>query len=322
MRTSNHYNVIIIGAGPAGVGAAIALAKSGIKSIILIERSDQVGGVPLLYKKKSGGVRTFMRWSLGGIPVYGEQYANTLRNKLAKTDVEVWLKTQVLKIDAGDKQVTLVNPDKGQIRLTADAVIMACGSREKTIAERGWVTGARPMPVYYTKQLLQMMDGAGKLPMLKPLIIGSDVIAYAGAAKLKVAGAANAVIVDMRKNPECPLHERLYFRLRCNPSFRGFNVKELSITGKNATTGVQVANEHIDGDGIIVSGDLIPNSELALMGDLKVKLPSREPNVDHEQQLSEPGWFAAGNMLGGFHGAEWCYNNGKRVARSVAQYIS
>ena len=132
MKSTNHFRVVIIGAGPAGIGAAIALSKQGITTVALIERSDNIGGVPSLYKKKKGGVRTFIRWSRGGIPVFGEEYANFLKKKLAKTDVEVWLNSQVLKIEASKKEITLMNPDKGEISFTADAVIMACGSREKT----------------------------------------------------------------------------------------------------------------------------------------------------------------------------------------------
>ncbi|MEN8251530.1 MAG: FAD-dependent oxidoreductase [Bacteroidota bacterium] len=321
-NSKSHYSVIIIGAGPSGIGTAIALSKSGVSSIALIERDDKIGGVPTLYKKKSGGVPTFMRWSRGGIPVYGEQYAKTLSDKLEKTDVEVWLRSQVIKIEANAKKITLVNPNDGQISLTADAIVMASGSREKTIAERGWITGSRPTPVYFTKQLLQMLDDKDQLPMRNPIIIGSDVLAYAASAKLKTAGASNAVIIDKRSSPACPFHERLFFKLWSRPSFHGFNGNAISITGTKSTTGIQADNEHINGDGIIVSGDLIPNSELALIGKLKVNLITRVPDVDNNQQLSEPGWFTAGNMLGGFHSADWCYNNGKRVARSVVNYIS
>ena len=51
MKSTNHFRVVIIGAGPAGIGAAIALSKQGITTVALIERSDNIGGVPYLYKK-------------------------------------------------------------------------------------------------------------------------------------------------------------------------------------------------------------------------------------------------------------------------------
>ena len=324
MNSTKHFRVVIIGAGPAGIGAAIALSSLGIKSIALVERSDKIGGIPSLYKKKTGGVRTFIRWSRGGIPVFGEEYANSLKRKLAKTDVKIWLQSQVLEIEANEKKIIFVNPVKGIMSLTADAVIMACGSREKTLSERGWLTGSRPIRVFFTKQLLQLIDGNDLLPMHNPVIIGSDLIAYAAAAKLKYAGSQEAIIVDNGRGPKCSYFERLYFRQWTQPSFRSSAFKSVEVVGSKTASGIRLSKDGnlIPCDGIVVCGELIPNSELALQGLLKVELPSRKPIVGRYYQLSKPGWFAAGNMLGGYHGAEWCYFNGRRVARAVKNYFS
>ena len=324
MNSTKHFRVVIIGAGPAGIGAAIALSSLGIKSIALVERSDKIGGIPSLYKKKTGGVRTFIRWSRGGIPVFGEEYANSLKRKLAKTDVKIWLQSQVLEIEANEKKIIFVNTVKGIMSLTADAVIMACGSREKTLSERGWLTGSRPIRVFFTKQLLQLIDGNDLLPMHNPVIIGSDLIAYAAAAKLKSAGSMEAIIVDNGRGPKCSYFERLYFRQWTQPSFRSSAFKSVEVVGSKTASGIRLSKDGklIPCDGIVVCGELIPNSELALQGLLKVELPSRKPVVGRNYQLSKPGWFAAGNMLGGYHGAGWCYFNGWRVARAVKNYFS
>ena len=208
--------------------------------------------------------------------------------------------------------------------LTADAVIMACGSREKTLSERGWLTGSRPIRVFFTKQLLQLIDGNDLLPMHNPVIIGSDLIAYAAAAKLKSAGSLEAIIVDNGRGPKCSYVERLYFRQWTQPSFRSSAFKSVEVVGSKTASGIRLSKDSnlIPCDGIGVCGELIPNSELALQGLLKVELPSRKPIVGRYYQLSKPGWFAAGNMLGGYHGAEWCYFNGRRVARAVKNYFS
>ncbi len=324
MSPITHFKVVIIGAGPAGIGAAIALSKRGIKSIALVERSDKIGGIPALYKVKKGGVRTFIRWSRGGIPVFGEEYARWLSLQLAKTEAQVWLQSQVIEIEAKEKKIILVNPDEGRMILTADAIIMACGAREETAAERGWLMGSRPMRVFFTKHLLQLIDGNGLLPMRNPVIIGSDLIAYAAAAKLKAAGSENAVMVDNRHSPQCSFFERIYFRRWSNPKFRGIAAKSVEVVGSGTASGIRLSkeNEFVPCDGIVVCGELIPNSELALLGNLKVDLPTRKPIVAQGFQLSESGWFAAGNMLGGFHGAEWCYFNGQRVARAVNKFLS
>ncbi len=324
MSSDTHFQVIVIGGGPAGVGAATKLSKRGINSVAVIERSDKIGGIPALYKTKKGGVRTFVRWSRGGMPVFGDAYARWLSAHLEKTDVRVWLNSQVTEIDAKDKKIVLVNPDEGRLTLTADAIIMACGAREETAAERGWVSGSRPIRVYFTKQLLQLIDGNGLSPMRNPVIIGSDLIAYAAAAKLKAAGSENAVIVDNRNRPRCSVFERLYFRLWSNPEFRGMETKSVEVVGTGVASGIKFSegSDVIPCDGIVVCGELIPNSELALMGKLRVDLETRKPVVASGFRLSEPGWFIAGNMLGGFHGAEWCFFNGRRVARVVSDYLS
>lgn len=324
MDIKNQYTVIIIGAGPAGVGTAVALWNRGIKSIALIERSDKIGGIPSLYKKKPGGVRTFIRWSRGGIPIFGEEYAKWLRKKIGKTGIQVWLQSQVLEINAKNKQIILVNPINGEVKLSADAIIMACGSREETPSERGWLAGGRPMRVFFTKQLLHLIDGNDLLPMRNPIIIGSDLIAYAAAAKLKSAGSREAIIIDNNPGPKCSWMERLYFRLWSKPHYRSAAFKAVEVVGSKKAIGIKLTqgDEVIPCDGIVICGELIPNSELALQGELKVDLPSRIPVVKNKYQLSKPGWFVAGNMLGGFHGAEWCYYNGWFVARSVKNFLS
>ena len=95
------------------------------------------------------------------------------------------------------------------------------------------------------------------------------------------------------------------------------------MVGSGAVTGIRLSNgDFIKCDGIAICGELVPNSELALTADLKVELPSRKPVVGADYQLSEAGWYATGNFLGGFHGAEWCYYNGLKVGRKVVGYLS
>lgn len=321
MNSAKHYKVIIIGAGPAGIGAAVKLSKCGVNSIAVIERNEKIGGIPSLYKKKNGGVKTFMRWSKGGIPTFGSDYAACLEQKLLKTGAEIQLQSQVISIDSKKKSITYVNSVDGKVEITADAIIMACGSREKTQAERGWLAGSRPAKVLFTKQLLNLLDGKEILPFKNPVIIGSDLIAYAAAAKLKNAGTSNPIIVDRYRSPQCSFFERLYFRAWSNPNYQGIDIKSVEIMGKKVASGVKLGDKAISCDGIVICGELIPNSELALLGNLHTDTLSRIPVVTNNFELSEPGWFAAGNLLGGFHGAEWCYYNGSKAAKKVIKYI-
>jgi NADPH-dependent 2,4-dienoyl-CoA reductase/sulfur reductase-like enzyme len=317
---SVQVKVAIIGAGPAGIGAAIELAKHGIKPLLVIERREETGGTPALYKNTQHSLATFAAWSRGRM-LPGEVYAQNLRDKLAAYDVRIRTRSQVLEIEATEKRLTFVNPEDGYSQLTAEAVIMACGAREKSLSERGWVSGSRPVRVFFSKHLPELF-GNGDFPALKnPLIIGSDLIAYAAAAKLKAAVGSESILIDTPDRPRCSLPERIYFLRWGKATYKGA-VNHLEIIGNHQPTAVKSGGEEsIPCDGIIVSGELVPNSELALLGNLQVQLPSRRPVLKAGHQLSAAGWFAAGNILGGFHGAEWCYFNGRRVGKAVVKYL-
>ena len=322
MNSENKFNVAVIGAGPAGIGTALGLAKRGIKSVLLVERSDDIGGIPFVYKKKNGGIPTFINWIRGRV-IFGEDYAGWLNNRLSNTDTQIWLSSKVVRIDTENKTITLVNSEKGTVDITANAIVLACGAREKSAVEFGWLSGARSGRTFFSKNLLELIDHHDKLPMREPVVIGSDLNAYAIAAKLKTAGASRVDIVDARHRPKSPVFSRLYFRRwKSNPKFYG-RIKSVTFNGNGAPSAIILDNgTSIPCDGIVLSGDLIPNSELALLAQIKMEIASRKPIVNSNYQLSNSAFFAAGNILGGFHGAEWCYFNGLKVAKKVADYVS
>lgn len=319
MHSDNHARVAIVGSGPAGIGAAIELAGKGLGPIVLIERNPSVGGIPAKYRQED--IRTFVQWTKARM-ISGKRFVDQMVEKMEVTDTRIWNECQVLEVDSKGKALTLVDPQRGKFNLTADAVILACGAREKTLAERGWIGGSRAARVYFTHQLLELLDQNKLLPCKSPVIIGSDLIAYAAAAKLKNAGADSITMIDNTASPRCSIFERVYFKRWVNPSWQG-RVKIANITGNGTiditmTTGQSKA---IECDGVFVCGELVSNSELVLLGDLAVDNHSRRPVVISGHQLSAPGWFVAGNMLGGFHGAQWCYFDGVRTGKAVNKYL-
>ena len=86
MSGGQHFKVAIIGGGPAGIGVAVGLAKRGIGPVVLIERRAEVGGTPMGYRKKPGGVPTFVEWTRGRV-VFGEELAGRMAKRLAKSNL-------------------------------------------------------------------------------------------------------------------------------------------------------------------------------------------------------------------------------------------
>ncbi len=319
-KATKHVRVIIVGAGPAGMGTAIHLAVKGIRPVLLLDREKQVGGIPALYRKRARAIPSFVSRAHARI-VVGEEFAARIEARLAATDVEVRLNSLVTEIHSTERRITVVSPAQGKVDISADALVLACGAREKSAAERGWVTGSRPAKVFFARQLFDVMDTRNMLPLRRPIIAGSDLLSYAAAAKLGNAGAERSVLVDQHRRPECNLLSRLYFAIWARPKWRG-SVREMQVKGRDTVQGIKVSEQDsLAADGVILSGDLVPNTELALLGGLNVHRRLRLLEIDQEDHLSSSGWFAAGNMLGASHGGQRCYDNGRKVAKSVLKYL-
>jgi glycerol-3-phosphate dehydrogenase len=314
-----HYRVVIIGAGPAGIGTAVGLAKAGIAPVLLIDRAAETGGIPAKYEAKPGGVPTFIVWTRGRV-LFGKQFVDVLRRELNQTNTETWLECQVIAVNRSTKSLSVVGPQLGRAEIQSDAVVMACGARERTSSERGWIVGHRGTRQFFTMQLLQLLDGCQALPLERPAIIGSDLIAYSAAAKLRAAGSQEAIMLDKRSRPATRLWERLYFGRWSHPLWQ--SVSDVLAIPAASPTGLYIGSDQTDCDGVVLSGELLPNSELAIAAGLAVTQPNRIPVRRGRHELSEPGWFVAGAELGGFHGAEWCYRNGRQAAHSVTRYLS
>ena len=88
----DKYDVVIIGGGPAGMGAGIECAKTGAKTLI-IERENRLGGILNQCIHNGFGLHYFKE------ELTGPEYANRFEKLLCDTNVDVMLNTFVTKID-------------------------------------------------------------------------------------------------------------------------------------------------------------------------------------------------------------------------------
>ena len=72
VREGGHYDVIVVGSGPSGMGAAIAAARRGVKTL-LIESCGRVGGI------STSGMMSHFTGSCGG-----KLYAEVLKRAAEK----------------------------------------------------------------------------------------------------------------------------------------------------------------------------------------------------------------------------------------------
>ena len=135
--------VIVIGGGPSGLGAATELARAG-RRVTLLEREADAGGIPRHCGHYPFGMREFHR------VLRGPDYAARLVQRAVAAGVTLRTGTTVTSLRPGG--VVEVTCDAGPETLAAKAVLLATGVRETSRAAR-LIGGEKPGGVMSTAAL-------------------------------------------------------------------------------------------------------------------------------------------------------------------------
>ena len=94
-----EYELVIIGGGPAGLAAAVAAHKAGIRDILILERDNELGGILNQCIHNGFGLHTFKE------ELTGPEYAGRFIEQVKELGIPYKLNTMVLDL-AEDKTVT------------------------------------------------------------------------------------------------------------------------------------------------------------------------------------------------------------------------
>ena len=115
-----RVDVAVIGAGPAGLAAAVAARKQGAEKVLIIERAEKLGGLLPQCIHNGFGLLYFKE------DMSGPEYEKAFVDMAADAGVETELETMV--IDLGeDRKITAVNRERGLMRFKPGAVVLAMG---------------------------------------------------------------------------------------------------------------------------------------------------------------------------------------------------
>jgi thioredoxin reductase len=326
-------DVLIVGAGPAGIAAALELKKLGVNNILIAEREPEAGGIPRMCGHIGFGLSDLYRVMTG--PSYARKYREMADRAGIKihtsTTITGWNDAITSALSHGERGYALdfTSPD-GLGNIEAKSVLLATGVRERPRSAR-LVPGRRPQGVFTTGSL-QRFVYEHELPVGKrAVIIGAERVSLSVVLTLMHAGVRVLNLIT-----ELPHHQLylpvflpakiLYADILARAPILT-NTRVTNIFGHQRVEGIEITDldsgktQAIECDTIVFTGDWIPENELTRKASVKTGKPTLGPQVDSRFRTSQQGIFAAGNLLRGVETADWAALEGRSAARSIARFL-
>ena len=324
-------DVAVIGAGPAGMAAAVTAASLGLRTR-LFDEQDAPGGQ--VYRAVEQTV------ARGGklAEVLGEDYrkGRELVDALRASNARYQASHSVFDI-ASDGGIGVLGPDGAQW-LVASKIIIATGAMERPVPVRGWtLPGVMGVGAAQT-----MLKSGGMIPSGRILIVGSGPLVYLAAHQIHAAGGTIAGFLDTTPSRNyrraTPLladawrgHADIAKGLAWRRSVKKIskrhytNVTDVSIEGDARAQIVRFASAGkpatIDCDLVLLHEGVVPNTQLTMAigadHDYHEAQACWRPRVDADGRTSEANVYVAGDC-GGINGAVLAEAAGTRAALAAA----
>lgn len=294
-----RYDLIVVGAGPAGLSAAIEGAKRGL-SVAVFDENAKPGGQ--LFKQ----IHKFFGSKEHKAKIRGFDIGSELLETANALGVDVQLKTTVIGLYPL-KEVVVSN-DKEVVHYKADTIIVATGASENTVNFKGWTLPG----VIGAGAAQTMMNLHGVKPGKKVLMLGSGNVGLVVSYQLLQAGCQVVAVIDAAPRiGGYGVHAAKIARTGV-PFHLSHTI--LEATGKDHVTGVTIGQvgqdwqvikgteKHFDVDTICLAVGLSPMSQLLKMaGCDMVEDPSKGGTVPvcHAYgATSVAGIYVAGDVSG------------------------
>lgn len=291
--------VAIVGAGPAGLSAAIEAAKAGVRVSIFDENA--VPGGQLIKQ-----VHKFFGSKEHKAGVRGIEIGRILLKEAVQLNVNIRLDTVVLGIY--ERNILGIIQNGRMDKVVPEKVILATGANENTIAFEGWT-----LPGVMGGGATQtMMNLHRVLPGKKVLMVGSGNVGLIVAYQLMQAGATVVALIDADKRVGgYGVHSSklrrmgvpIYTRHTIKKALGNGGVEQAVIAGvDDRWNPIPGTERKLDVDTICIATGLSPLAELAWIAGCKFlylsELGGHIPVHNKNLETTVKGLYVAGDLTG------------------------
>jgi len=264
-----------------------------------------------------------------GCNLTGPEYVSRFIRSAQNLGVECLLRTTVLKASL-DKRILAVNGAEGILDLSAKAVVLAMGCRERTRGALG-IPGTRPAGILTAGTAQRLMDVEGYMPGKRVVILGSGDVGLIMARRFAMEGARVLAVVEVMPYPgglsrnvvQCLddfgiplLLEHTVTRIHGGDRLEGVTVAEVDKLRKP----VAGTEKTVECDALILSVGLIPENELSRDMGVILDPETGGPIVDENMETSLEGVYACGNVVHVHDLVDHVTASGEIAGRSAARY--
>lgn len=311
MTESDNAALVVVGAGPAGLSAAMAAAEAGV-DVLLLDAAPVAGGQ--IWRARRG------------VPAQPVARAST---RLARAGVRVLAGARVTM--ALPERTLLVDTPQGARRVRWQRLVLATGARERLLPFPGWTLPG----VFGAGGLQALVKGGWPVDGKRVVVAGSGPLLLASAATLRGEGARIAGLAEeaalvrfgatLLAHPAKLLQAaRLGVTLFGVPWLPGWRV--VAAEGDGRVEQVRFAKggrtRTIACDALAAGWGLVPQTELgqALGCAIAPRFGADALVVDDAQRTSVDGVFAVGECAG-VAGALAAQLQGEIAGRAVASEL-